>query len=277
LPELLQADHALDERLISPVTKRALRRAVACLTPAVPTDGVRILLYHAVGDSDPADRLSLSVSREAFRVQMRMLGDYGYAVVPLTDVLDPRSDGRERVAITFDDGYTSQRWAADTLRRHGFPATFFLVPRFLDGMRAPSTYWERWDHLRWEEVHSLAGDSLDIGAHSVTHPDLRTCGTRQIDEEISGAKQCLEDSLQREIVSFSYPYGRHDARVRAAVERAGYRLACSSRYGTATADRGRYALPRIEVSGADSHTDFLWKLRGKYDWVAYWQSLTGRA
>lgn len=257
--------------------RQALRRAIAGVSPAASTAGIRVLMYHAIDEPDAADRLSLRVSRRAFEDQMRLLHDEDFSVVPLTQLLDPPDDVRLRVAITFDDGYQSQAWAAEVLRHYRFPATFFLVPRFLEGVREPSVYWEQWGHMPWEGAASLIRDGFEVGAHSATHPDLRTCADRQLDEELSGAKALLETRLGREVVSFSYPYGRHDSRVRLAVERAGYRLACTSRYGPSRSAATSYAFPRTEVTSTDSLTDFIWKLRGKYDWLRYWQDLRMRA
>ena len=70
---------------------------------------------------------------------------------------------------------------------------------------------------------------------------------------------------------FSYPFGRHESRVRRAVERAGYCLACTSRYGL-NRSRQSYAVRRTEVTGTDTLADFRRKLRGKYDWLGYWKA-----
>ena len=254
--------------------KRVVRRLIARVAPPVSSGGTRALLYHAVDAPDAADCLSLRVSRDAFRAQMTLLRDEGLSVVPLPALLDPPANGgRPRVAITFDDGYRSQAWAADVLREFDFPATFFVVPRFLDGVRSPRAYWEQWEHMGWDEAATLMADGFEIGAHSATHPDLRQCGREQLDEEVAGAKALLEWRLGREIVSFSYPYGRHDRRVRTAVKRAAFRLACTSRYGHTKASGSPYAIPRTEVAGTDRLVDFRWKLLGKYDWLAYWHDL----
>jgi peptidoglycan/xylan/chitin deacetylase (PgdA/CDA1 family) len=216
----------------------------------------------------------LRVPRSHFVDQMTLLRDEGYNVVPLRSLLDTDGDDEGvRIAITFDDGYESQLWAAEVLRTFGFPATFFIVPRFLDGVRVPTRYWEGWGHMRWEDVAALAEQGFDVGAHSTTHPDLTKCGGTQLDEEVSGARALLERRLARPILNFSYPHGRHDSRVRGAVERAGYRLACTSRYGINRTSSPSFAVYRTEVSGHDDLLTFRSKLHGKYDWLGYWQDL----
>ena len=254
--------------------KRIIRRTLARVAPQAAAGGVRVLLYHSIDEPDHSDTLSLRVSRAQFLEQMRLLQAEGYAVVSLTSVFETaESHGRPRVAITFDDGYHSVLWAATTLRALGFPAPFFVVPRFLDGVRSPAAYWERWEHLRWDEAAALIADGFDIGAHSTTHPDLRRCDGEQLEEEVSGARALLQERLKTDIVSFSYPYGRHDRRVRSAVERAGYQLACTSRYGLNRASGGSYSVHRTEIAGTDTPQDFLWKVRGKYDWFGRWQDV----
>ena len=179
-----------------------------------------------------------------------------------------------RIAITFDDGYRSHAWAAAILRDFGFTATFFVVPRFLDGRHTAPPYWENWGHLTWEDISVLGEQGFEIGAHSTTHADLTTCSGARLDDEVSGARALLERRLGRPIRSFSYPFGRHDRRVRQAVERAGYALACTSRYGLNRTPGPSYQVPRTEVSGDDDLTVFRLKVRGKFDWLRYWQSLT---
>lgn len=257
--------------------RAALRRGIARVAPGGAAPGVRVLMYHAVDEPDPADTMALRVTRSAFDAQLALLEAGPYHVVPLARVFDPPvGDGRMRVAITFDDGYRSQAWAADRLRARGFPATFFVVPRFLDGGAKPGPYWERWAYLGWDEAAALAEQAFEIGAHSATHPDLRRCDDDRLEEEIGGAKRRLETRLRRPVVSFSYPGGRHDGRVRDAVRRAGFARACTSRYGVNRASAAPFRLHRTEVTGRDTLRDFQWKLEGKYDWLAYWQGMRTR-
>jgi peptidoglycan/xylan/chitin deacetylase (PgdA/CDA1 family) len=242
---------------------------MASVAPRVRDTGVRVLLYHAIDRPDPADRMGLRVSPEAFREQMRALRTEGYQVVPLKRLLEaPASHEARSVAITFDDGYRSETATADVLRELGFRATFFLVPRFLDGITQPAHYWERWPHMTWEEAGALVDGGFEVGAHSMTHPVLPECDLPRLADETAGVKALLEQRLHAEILSFSYPYGRYDARVREAARGAGYRLACTSRYGVTVTTGPDYDVARTEITGMDRVEDFRRKLRGQYDWLA---------
>ena len=253
--------------------KQSLRRAVAQIAPR-RSGGVRVLMYHAVDDADPEDRMSLRVPRQRFFEQMTVLRDEHYEVVPLSAVFEGNgTSNRTRVAITFDDGYRSQEWAAATLRDFGFPATFFVVPRFLDGVTSANTYSETWGHLGWSDAAALGDAGFDVGAHSMTHPDLTTCDDARLDEEVAGVRMLLEQRLGRPVPHFSYPYGRYDGRVTIAVKRAGYQLACTSRYGLNRSSGPSFRVNRTEVYGTDNRQDFIRKLHGQYDWLGFWHDL----
>lgn len=254
--------------------KRVLSRTIAQVAPRASVGGVRVLMYHSIDEPDPSDSIGLRVSPQRFVEQMTVLRDEGYHVVPLRGIFDvPGQNGRTRVVITFDDGYRSQERAATIVRDFRFPATFFLVPRFLDGVTTANTYSETWGHLGWSDAAALVDEGFDVGAHSMTHPDLRTCVGSRLDEEVSGARTLLEQRLGCSIPHFSYPYGRYDERVRMAVERAGYQLACTSRHGLNQSVGPSYTVNRTEVYGSDKRSDFVRKLQGQYDWLGHWHDL----
>ncbi len=252
--------------------KHAITRTVSRLVPTTRQGGVRILLYHAVGRADPYDRLALHVSPDAFRAQMELLRAEGYQVVSLSSLLDGGSpDSATRVAITFDDGYRSQLLAADILDEFKFPATFFLVSRFLDGERVRGEYWDQWEHLRWNELRSLLERGFEIGGHSASHVPLTRCPSSVLQGEVVDVKASLEDRLGCQVMSFSYPHGAFNQTVVDTVKQAGYQLACTSLYGVNRTPQSWFALRRIEITGEDRLSDFRSKLLGKYDWLRAWQ------
>ena len=251
--------------------RTSVKRWLATVAPVLPQEGVRVLLYHAIEEPKPDDRLGLRVSPAAFREQMAWLKDEGFRVVPLGTV--GSNTGRERtVAVTFDDGYASQLAAAAILEEFGFPATFFVVPAFLDGRAGHGGYWEHWDYFSWGALQTLAACGFDVGAHSASHVRLTRCrSVRELEEETLGAKRRLEAMVRRPVSSFSYPHGAFNDTVARAVQQAGYRLACTSLSGVNRAPRSWFALRRTEVSGFDRLSDFAMKLSGKYDWLQLWQ------
>jgi peptidoglycan/xylan/chitin deacetylase (PgdA/CDA1 family) len=101
--------------------------------------------------------------------------------------------------------------------------------------------------LSREELKRLAESSLvEIGAHSVFHPDLTALSVDERRAEIKGSKQFLEDSLGSEVRSFAYPFGAA-AGCAPLVEEAGFELACTTRPGVVFRRRRPFAVPRLHV------------------------------
>ena len=60
---------------------------------------------------------------------------------------------------------------------------------------------------------------------------MRGCTSAQLDSEIRGSKDDLEDLIGRPVLSFAYPAGLLDDRVIAAVAAAGFSSAVTTRPG----------------------------------------------
>ena len=256
--------------------RQAVKRTLARLSPP-DESGWRVLLYHAIGEPAAEDRLGLRISPADFREQMRWLTVEGFRVVPLASLI-AGVPAERALAITFDDGYASQLEAAAILGEFGYPATFFVVPAFLNGEARGEAYWERWGYFGWTELAALAARGFEIGAHSATHVRLTRWSRHAsvLEAEILGTKGVLEEKLGSRITSFSYPHGAFNEAVMAAVRQAGYQCACTSLYGANSTPLQPFALRRIEITAQDHLTDFAWKLRGRYDWFAGWQRLRMR-
>lgn len=88
----------------------------------------RILVYHRFGP--------LGLDVDLFDWQMREL-HAGFEVVPLSRLTQALAQGNslppQTVAITVDDGYADfYRYAYPVLKRHGLPATMYVVSDFVD-------------------------------------------------------------------------------------------------------------------------------------------------
>lgn len=100
--------------------------------------------------------------------------------------------------------------------------------------------------LRPDEIHQLLeGGLVRAGAHTENHPDLTTLGAGQLEAEIAGSRARLSEVLDREIVAFSYPFGRYSAPVASRVREAGFTWACRSGNDLVRPAVGDHELPRF--------------------------------
>lgn len=82
------------------------------------------------------------------------------------------------------------------------------------------------------ELHSLVESGLiDVGAHTVSHPQLSGLSMEEQAAQISGSRGCLEAIVGREVTTFAYPYGTqvdYTTQTVDSVKHAGFTLACSN-------------------------------------------------
>jgi peptidoglycan/xylan/chitin deacetylase (PgdA/CDA1 family) len=127
--------------------------------------------------------------------------------------------------------------------------------------RVPDTLPAAFAPCTWDELEEMSAASIEIGAHSMTHPILSKVDPETLWWEVSEPRRALKERLGREVRSFCYPNGQPDdvnAEVLSAVERAGYLGAVVTQ--RAPPDYGRYSTSRIGTS--TQKNDFLWKVRG---------------
>jgi hypothetical protein len=126
---------------------------------------IPILLYNNIGHYT-AEMMEDGLSSEAFAFQMRFLADNGYDVVTLDKAvahltgmikLPPKS-----IAITIDGGYKDAFTnVLPVLRKHNFPATFFIIPEFIGSTQL--LYGGTFHSLSWREVDEIFQSGNEIG------------------------------------------------------------------------------------------------------------------
>lgn len=211
------------------------------------TRPVTVLCYHAV---DPRWQHPLSVDPSTFATHVRWLARHR-DVVPLSALIE-RYERTGRwgggVALTFDDGFQSvAEHAWPVLRRHGFPATLFIVAGTLsEGQRvdwvddAPPFELPTLDADQLLELHAAG---VEIGSHTLHHPDLTRLSEERCLEDLTTSRAVLEELLGQPVRMLAYPRGLHDARVRRIAEQAGYRWAFTLPDGPEPVSRS--SLPRV--------------------------------
>ena len=116
--------------------------------------------------------------------------------------------------VTFDDGHVSDfEQALPILARNGLAARFFITAGWT-GQRA--------GYMDWPQLRALASAGQHLGAHGLSHKLLTHCSDAELDRELRGAREALEDNLGTQISTLSLPGGRANARVLQACKQAGY-------------------------------------------------------
>lgn len=106
-----------------------------------------------------------------------------------------------------------------------------------------------------DQVRALSASGHEIGAHSATHPILTTLDDRELEAEVSGVRARLEAMLGRAVRGFCCPNGTYDARVLAAIGRAGYAYAPTTRFGRVERGASPLELPRIDANPSNVTND----------------------
>lgn len=215
---------------------------------------IPILLYHSVNDDPPPGFKPWAVSRALFEAHLDKLIELnvvGLSIAQLMELIRTGSPVPKRVAVlTFDDGFAD--FAANAwplLKARGLPATLYVTAGALGGR---SKWLEpigagQLPMLGQAEILALALNGVEIGAHSMTHPQLDCIGREQARNEIIESKLVLETILGRPVDSFAYPHGYHDRAIKKMVADAGYTSAAAVRNALSHSQDDRYALARFTV------------------------------
>lgn len=101
-----------------------------------------VLLYHRISE-EKSDPWMLCVTPRHFAEHLDVLRYCGFRVAPLSELVTTSAERRDTVAITFDDGYADNLYAAaPVLQKHEAPATFYIA----SGQIGHTTeFW--WDEL----------------------------------------------------------------------------------------------------------------------------------
>jgi peptidoglycan/xylan/chitin deacetylase (PgdA/CDA1 family) len=210
-------------------------------------------MYHAI---DPPGRWSgwrWAITADRLASHLDLLSNAGIRTLRLNQVEEDHGSG-PCVVITFDDGYSdNHQWALPGLAARGQTATWFIPSAtvamgadWLDGGDRGRPLMDR-HHLR-----ELLAEGMEVGGHGRSHRPLAGMSPDELEQEVRGCRDDLEDLLGVAVASFAYPYGRYDATTRAAASGAGYRYACTTRPGWWGSERDLLQLRRVAVFGDDT-------------------------
>jgi peptidoglycan/xylan/chitin deacetylase (PgdA/CDA1 family) len=233
-----------------------------------------ILAYHGIGPSSAAeDPHFLRVPAERFRAQVQSLIDAGFELVTVAE-LAARANGGEpppgMAALSFDDGMEDNHsQALPILSDLGVPATVYVVSGLI-GQRNPWIQYEA-RMMGAEQLLDLHAAGWELGAHTVTHPDLSQLDRDTCLREMSESRSTIEDLTRESVRTFAYPFCKYGPEALEAAQEAGFDAAvtCHGRGGWS-----RYEMKRSMITGKDGGASFVLKL-----WELYqplFESVPGR-
>ena len=226
----------------------------AAATPSAPKlatgdyrGPVPILMYHVIKAPTASTPMAeLWTPAETFKATIELLKKDGYSGVTLDQVWQAWHGGpglpAKPLVVSFDDGYLSHSVTAKPiLEAAGWPGVLNL-----EGKNIGS------GGLTTSQVNGLIAAGWEIDSHTLTHPDLTTLDDVTLKTELVDSRKLLQTKFKIPVDFFCYPAGVNDARVRAAVEAAGYKGATTVDPGVASKSDNPYLLPRIRINGTDS-------------------------
>jgi peptidoglycan/xylan/chitin deacetylase (PgdA/CDA1 family) len=241
------------------------RDALAPVVRAVARRKSAILCYHGVGTAAPGtDPDHLQVPSSRFRAQVELLLAAGFRFVTVAELAARMNGGPPPpglLAISFDDGMDDNYdEVLPLLQEYRVPATVYVITGLIG---APNPWLAGGDSrmMTEDELRALAAAGFELGAHTVSHPDLSTLEFDACLDEMIRSRDALERITGQPVRTFAYPFCRYGAAAVAAAQAAGFEAAvtCHERGGWT-----RHELSRPMITGKDGMPSFVLKVAGAY-------------
>jgi len=222
---------------------------------AVAPVRVPVLMYHEIADIT-ATQSRLAVSPEVFADQVAYLHDAGFTAITAGALAEILAGGAGKlperpVVLSFDDGYGDfHSHAVPLLKQYGHAATIFQTTGWV-GVAGKEKRM-----LNWRELAEVAEAGIEIGAHTIKHPQLDQLPDAELHEELYASKSVLEDHLGIAIPGLAYPFGYSNEKVRQVAREIGYGYAYAVDNALTTTGADNFALPRLTVKRTTTMESF---------------------
>jgi peptidoglycan/xylan/chitin deacetylase (PgdA/CDA1 family) len=216
---------------------------------------VPVLMYHEIADIT-ATSSRLAVAPDVFAEQIAYLRDAGFTAISAGALAASLAgSGKELparpVVLTFDDGYGDfYSQALPVLKQYGYTATLFQTTGGVDVADGEKRM------MSWHELAEAAAAGIEIGAHTVKHPQLDQLPPAKLHEELYVSKSQLEEHLGMAVPGLAYPYGYSNERVRQVAREIGYAYAYAVDNAMTACGTDSFTLPRLTVKRTTTMESF---------------------
>jgi len=101
----------------------------------------------------------------------------------------------------------------------------------------------------WKQIRSLDSEAMEVGSHTVNHPNLTTLQTEaEYKTEIIDSKKVIEYNTKMQIDHFCYPAGAYNKQVAEYVRKSGYKTAVTTKPGFSQSGDDPFEIRRVVVT-----------------------------
>lgn len=208
-----------------------------------------ILMYHHIRDfNDPNDQIgiNLSVSPQKFADQLDLIKSKGYTTITFSN-LETGNIPTKPIVLTFDDGYKNfYQNAYPELKKRGMVGTVFVITQDIG----------KDQYMDEKEIKEINANGIEIGSHTLSHPDLSKLSSDRAEKEISNSKKTLESLTDNQIISFCYPSGKFSEETTQILKNASYKYAVTTKSKLTTFEN-LFELNRYRVNSDTNISGFL--------------------
>lgn len=205
---------------------------------------IPILMYHYISDINrktTREGRTLSVTPKVFAEQLDALKMNGYTTIRFADILSGSTLPQKPIILTFDDGYLdAAEKALPALLLRQMVGTFFIISGRIG----------RNGYMTLNDLRLLTDNGMEIGAHTVNHPDLRKLTPQKQRFEIGESAAYLRKILGVPVQVFAYPSGKYKPLTPSIVRSEEMPFAVSTHVGIPTEASNPLLLPRIRMTNA---------------------------
>lgn len=215
---------------------------------------IPVLLYQKVVTANGNER---DITTAEFEQQLLFLTKHEFTPLNFFDIREicalKKSLPNKPIILTLDGNTENIHNAVPLLKKYHCTAVFFVQ------VESERCFVE-------QQLKELVEHGFEIGSCSVSGRKLNLISDDELRNEIWNSKSILSKATGAEIISFAYPYGYVNEKIKAEVKNAGYEFAVSIDDGRRNFWVDPFKVRRIQIFHAASKFSFWKKTSGRYYW-----------
>jgi peptidoglycan/xylan/chitin deacetylase (PgdA/CDA1 family) len=167
------------------------------------------------------------------------------------------------ILLTFDDGYKNfLKYGMEKILEYNLNSIIFICPKLVKENNP--------NYLNEEDLKEISQyKNIEIGSHSYDHVNLTKLNNKDLIYQLESSKKWLEDFLSVNINKISYPFGAYNRQIIDVAKNLFYKKAFTTRFDFFHKNYDDFQIPRVDIWRNDNKEIFSLKLKGKWNWMRY--------